>query len=678
MPAGVLWGARAAFGVLIFLRAFFVPYFASTGLGGSWQTALTEAGQRGLIFGRDFIFTYGPLGYLGAGIGNERSYWPTVAFSIGLALALAVIVAYCATERGLTATGFGFVLVILICLVGILHVDIVALALIVAFTLPVFRIKHVAPLAALLLGLACGLAVLMKFNMGVAAFASGCLLIGLRISRRFGGEAYLENVRAFWLLLVGTAVAAAAMFAGLDYGPLVSTVLVIVALLAASVSILWRSKNRQLDSASPFIAVTCALLLAASPAFRAFMATSLQGAVGYSSAMSFHGRTWEIGFAFGIFALVGLMLFANARALGAPLIAALLVSLFFGYKEGFVRQDLHVLYAFWTALLISGSVLRLSLGRRLVTINGAVTLLALFALVVVGKEEGATDNVLHALAPSSVADDVARLTSVRRTSEEIRRINRDGLSPDELAPDVTRAIGGSTVDVEPLEASVAFANGFAWNPEPVFQAYSAYTPFLDQVDAEHARASGAARILYLWEAIDGRYPLWDQPSTTREILCRYTIDRSIPRVVTTEGGQSVLVMARVPNRCDSPRAIFEGTYAWGEPILVAPSNELVFANLSIRYSPLGQLLKLIFRAPAVYVRVKDAKGNASDYRIVAENARDGILVAPFPDNLDQFQLFLERRPVARPRSIALVTGSPYFFESKIGCSFFVVRYADSR
>ena len=258
--------------------------------------------------------------------------------------------------------------------------------------------------------------------------------------------------------------------------------------------------------------------------------------------MSFDGPRWELWFAVGMLALLGLTFVANRKALSVPVIAALLVSLFFEYKEGFVRQDQHVIYAFWAILLVAGLVLRLSADRRLLAINGLVTLLAFFALSVVWRAADAGGAPIAALTPNAFALDFYRLTTAWRSDAQVARAYRDGLASDRLTPAVVSAIGASSVDAGPIETSIVFSNGFKWNPQPVFQAYSAYTPELDRMDAGHLREHGADRVLFNWDSIDGRYPLWDQPDAAREMLCNYAVDPHIPGRAATAGGEELLVV----------------------------------------------------------------------------------------------------------------------------------------
>ena len=77
----VVWSARILVAVLVLFRAFTLPFAAATGLDRSWQLAIAEASTHGLVFGRDIVFTYGPLGYLGIGAGIAPTYHDMVAAS---------------------------------------------------------------------------------------------------------------------------------------------------------------------------------------------------------------------------------------------------------------------------------------------------------------------------------------------------------------------------------------------------------------------------------------------------------------------------------------------------------------------------------------------------------------------------------------------------------------------
>jgi hypothetical protein len=662
---------RTIVACLIFLRAFFPPYLPSTGLRGSWQAGITEASMHGLVFGRDIIFTYGPLGYLTEGVAMPHAYYPMLAFSVLLSLTLALIVTYGATERGTTAGGIGYVLVVLICLAEAIHIDVVSICLIVAITLPAFRAEKVAAIPALVLGLASGLALVMKFNVGVAAIASGIVLLVLHSVRLPGIQRSGGNWRALALFCLGTAVSASAISASSDYGSIASLGLSAAAVGFALIAAI--SARGRAQIASAVVGAICCLVLLAAPTFGSFLGLSLQVSGGYSSGMALQGSNWELGFALALYVLVSLALFANRQALTIPVVGALVVDVFFEFKEGFIRQDAHVLYAFWIALLMSGIVLRVSARRRLLFINVIVACLALFGLSVVSRAETVPDISVAALKPASFVRDILRFAAAWKAPESASAVSA-GLEPDRLPSSVVSAIGSSSVDVQPWETALVFSNGFIWNPEPVFQSYSAYTPALDRIDALHVRTAGAARTIFHWDSIDGRYPLWDQPAAMREILCSYALDPGVPGVVTTQGGDAVLVAMRVPGRCGTPERVRVETYAWDEPIVVPRSSDLVFLHLDINYSVVGDVLTLLFRAPDVRLRVSDARGRLVEYRVVPDNARNGVLIGPLPNDVKQLRLVLARKAVWRPSSVEVTTDAPFFFRKPINGALEIVPF----
>ncbi len=63
---GYIFGVVAGFGILYFCLMSFAVQFdpVKTGLDESWAWALNAVTQTSYIFGRDVVFTYGPLGFL--------------------------------------------------------------------------------------------------------------------------------------------------------------------------------------------------------------------------------------------------------------------------------------------------------------------------------------------------------------------------------------------------------------------------------------------------------------------------------------------------------------------------------------------------------------------------------------------------------------------------------------
>ena len=95
---------------------------------------------------------------------------------------------------------------------------------------------------------------------------------------------------------------------------------------------------------------------------------------------------------------------------------------------------------------------------------------------------------------------------------------------DALPPATLALLEGHSVAVEPVENSIVYAYPqLHWDPEPVLQSYSAYTSYLDRLDAAFLASTRAPqRILYQpWVVIDGRDAFFDPPSTVESMYCHY-------------------------------------------------------------------------------------------------------------------------------------------------------------
>lgn len=193
-----------------------------------------------------------------------------------------------------------------------------------------------------------------------------------------------------------------------------------------------------------------------------------------------------------------------------------------------------------------------------------------------------------------------------------------------LPPEATNLLAGQTVDIHPWQTAIAYAYPeFLWRPEPVFQDYSAYTPFLDQENADFLAGTTAPdRILWITGpdsplSIDGRSLWFDSPMAKIQMVCRY---------VPVASSTNWQVLGRVTNRCGSPIVAGSTTATAGVPIAV-PSS-LPPGILTIRISgmgkdPVSQLVSLAYRSPAWWLTE-----GSSVYRVpLGINGEPAILAA---------------------------------------------------
>jgi hypothetical protein len=92
-----------------------------------------------------------------------------------------------------------------------------------------------------------------------------------------------------------------------------------------------------------------------------------------------------------------------------------------------------------------------------------------------------------------------------------------------IPPTMLQAIASSPVAVDPWDVGLPYAYGLSWGPMPVFQSYSAYTPYLDGLNARAARQAPPDQFVLrlLNQAVDERNPAWDTPQYLLTLACDY-------------------------------------------------------------------------------------------------------------------------------------------------------------
>jgi hypothetical protein len=171
---------------------------------------------------------------------------------------------------------------------------------------------------------------------------------------------------------------------------------------------------------------------------------------------------------------------------------------------------------------------------------------------------------------------------------------------------------------------VAWAYGLDWRPLPVIQDYQAYTPALDELNADALAAADGPRFLLRhlgYEntpvvSIDGRYTTFDVPQQTLVMLCLF-------HPVATTGAYQLL--ERGQNRCGEPRPLGSATASYGETISVprARPNEAVFAKID-GAAPAGieRLRSFAFRSAIRRIDMRIGRA-----RLAPHNAESGLLMS---------------------------------------------------
>lgn len=576
---------------LVFLLGFrFDQPAASYDIDPSWATVVAWGAERGAQWGRDLVFTYGPLGWLSP----QFSYLPSM-----LATAAVGQVALSA----LYALLFWFA-----CSALTLWPRLVALALVVWF-----GTTWAGDVLWLTLHPIALLALWRVRERGTRLRAALAIVAGVACAAPWLAKFSLFPLWLLWLLCAPLALARHNRSGWLAAGVSVAASLLYWHLLGQEVSGLGRHVR-----------------------------TALQVAVGYADSMQRPGAagTDAIGYlalAVVLVALVVAFVRANLRwneRIGLYALIAACTAL--AFKAAFTRVDpTHLLVFFPTAALmalLACAFADAAAVRRTGTAAALICALAAFALPALRVDQ----KLFLAVGASSVDAAVQRaldVISLRARTQDWAHA-ADLLAHDAAMPQTRAAVGKDSVDIMSVGQGVLFLNRLDYRPRPVFQSYSAYSPELTALNRDFiASPHGPQWMVLDLRAIDGRLPTSEDPQAFLQVVQTYTPQLS---------ERGLLLMRRDQHAHAASRALGEVRARLDQVVKVPSSADGMLAvAIDIRPTVWNRAASALQRAPALSIDLELADGSARSFRIVPGAARAGFLLSPHIDSTESLWNWLK-------------------------------------
>ena len=468
--------ALALLACALLTRFFWVdPGFpADTGLSASWKLGLLAGTGAGMNFGTDLVFTFGPYAAVYVGQFADATRW--IFLIAGFLLVSAFWLALRALTRA-SAMRWRWVwigVLVLIARPGDALFLLYPLLLVAAVAAQKSEVAadHAPPLGAaqqswLLTPL--GLLPLIKGTFLLFVGACIPLLVALHLRRR-----------QYWLAMLDFLVP------------------------AASLLLLWTISGQPLSTMPAFFSSLLAIVS------------------GYTNAMSTPGPLYEIAAFLAASAVILISVGTRQRTTATDngvLFIAFVLYLFVAFKGGFVRHDGHALSAADAALL--AAVVASTAGARTKTVV-LICGLACWLLIGIGHRGGGAIALGQKLADAGVGTLAAghRATSAASLAD-LAPARRAGVPVAETCR--LPALDG-TIDVYSYGQACVVLNGLKWDPRPVFQSYSAYTPALATMNAEHLRSPNAPdHVLLRIEPIDHRLAALEDGNSWPSLIDDYEI-----------------------------------------------------------------------------------------------------------------------------------------------------------
>ena len=605
-------------GFLTIPRLFVLP---GSGLDNSWLLALNIAAANKFQFGKDIIFTYGPLGFLSYPLFYDVKLWVmslTVNLFIHLLFFYSVVIMMMKSRT--TIGHYLFMGVVLLIAIPIAPIDdklFVAIIILLHLTITGQFDDKSTPFILIFASLLMAMGSLIKFT---------ALLISLSILFFLFFFFIHKKQFKYFLYMLLTYI--------------------------LSVLLLWIIAGQRIAN------------------LPTYLFNSYQVAQGYNAAMSINGRMSQlyIGiFLIGVLVLTLLLSGLDGRFNVMVFILITSGFIFMSFKHAFVRHDFGHVQPFFVSMLLVLSFLYILHRYDICVLVRSLTLiviciLAFFIfkknrLVVMPDFSGKISAVKSAL---SLAANASRHKEIIGQTKDMMR---KGYSLNE---ETLRHIHSKSVDIFPWEAALTYAYDLRWFPRPVFQSYSAYTAKLDMLNARHFQGSDAPEIiLYSLQSIDGRYPIFDEPATFRTLLSNY-------RPVSKDK-EFIILEKRFSNDSFAEHTVLISNTALGEEIAIPKVDHgYLFARIHIDYNLLGNIANLFYKPPRVYFWFIDS-GKIDRHRFVPSNAQNGIFLSQEINDQKGLYNVWDGKLIKNCDAIKISTSTPIFYKKDIKVEFFVVR-----
>jgi hypothetical protein len=563
------------------------PTMPEAALDPSWQTMLHEAYVRHFVFGRDIIFTYGPYGFALTDQFHPGTF--SLHLAIRFLIAVGCVLGLAAITRPLNRRLFVATAALTIVLPWGGQTDALFLmAPLLGSLVGIVEKSHFEKRVAVMLSIGSGLIATMKFTFlvyGFIVFAIGDLT--RFVDRRawpLYGTIWVGSILVFWIVA---------------HQPVEA----LFAFLGSSISIA-QSYSETMQMAGWPLTEELNLL--------SFVACS------FAMALYF----WQRGRG---------RLF-SPRVIGSGLIVALFV--FLGWKEGFVRADVHMMIAlntaFIAALVLTFLADRLFPDHRAPWLEFVCVALGFTASMAVdvpfrGGQIWPLKTVEH------LADNATSAVKILSDGglDILKREHQDAIA--KIRAEYLLDIGEKSVDIMPWRSVVPLALGLNYRPRPMFQSYAAYNSYLAKINNDQLLSKRGPQVMLLEIApIDGRLATEEDPDVFLSLLQRFKL----------RGKQGkLLVLERRSNPNPQPgRALENSPLNLGEWVKLpqVTNRELLWIQADIKPTLLGRVVGLLFLRPILAIEVKFSDGHSNQFRLVPDMLRSGFIISPIFTSIDDY------------------------------------------
>jgi hypothetical protein len=193
-----------------------------------------------------------------------------------------------------------------------------------------------------------------------------------------------------------------------------------------------------------------------------------------------------------------------------------------------------------------------------------------------------------------------------------------------------------SADIYECDQSLLLASGNTWNPRPVLQGYSVYTPELARLDEEHLRGGQAPE--WIWfdlQTIDARLPSLDDGMSWPALLDNYNFTSFDGRFVLLHNNQAA---RHASNYADMETSRHKAV----ETVSLPDTDGLLFAEVVMKPTLAGHVATELFNPPELRMTVGLENGETKSFRVVSKMMETEFLLSPLINDTGEFASLMNR------------------------------------
>jgi hypothetical protein len=585
-----------------------------TSIDASWMLALSNAWSQQLVWGKDIIFTYGPLSFLSTRVLINNSVWALFVFDVYFACSFVYII------YKVIGNTFSWKKSLLILLTCFFYKQAMLLSLV--FTLQLFVILYLNQYKQE-----------GEYACGFQAIALTVLIFFIKLNLAFISP-LIFVLYIFYLKM----------------GKVLSWNASIISILTLILTILFCSLCFPIDIVG-------------------YISTGVSLISSYGDAVYIYPQTFlEKIFTGSILAVFILCIFyilkkqKNRPSSEKIICLIFMLILFVEFKQSYVRADIDHLKDFLYCVPATVLIFMYVINARCKYIYWALLLPWALCIVLMIRFQDYYYPIKKVLAFPAYFYSMLHPPDYYEQAE-----NRM------LPKNIKQKIGNSTVDIIPWESSLIILNRLNYAPRPIIQSYQAYNGSLDKINANRYLGKNAPEyVLYSINSIDQHYHFFDDTYLKEALYSKYTIIDTFrccnEYMLLFKRNTSTLpyTFVKIANGEMNHTNIFS----------VPISKNPLMVKIRMKYSWLGTLQNTFLRAPNSEIRITLTDSSKRVYRTGISILEAGVFMNPYIENKkDAFNFFNKRKEaIQKIKTFQMRLEKTIFWEDIIEYEWYELRF----